>query len=51
MKRGNQSSSLVCKKKVVSPVWDHFGLQTDSEGKVIEEEAEVAVCKKCHNRV
>ena len=51
MERGNQSSSLVSKKKVVSPVWDHFGLQADSEGKVIEEEAEVAVCRKCHNHV
>ena len=44
MERGNQS-------KVVSPVWDHFGLQADSKGKVIEEEAEVAVCRKCHNHV
>ena len=33
---------IVPNKRVVSPVWDYFGLHVDNEGKVINEG--VAIC-------
>ena len=29
--------AIVLKKRVVSPVWDYFGLRADNEGKVIDD--------------
>ena len=37
---------LLFQKKVVSPVWDHFGQRVDSEGKVLD--SDTAVCRRCH---
>ena len=38
-----EETALVPKKKVVSPVWDHFGQRVDSEGRVID--SDIAVCR------
>ena len=42
-------SRIVPKKRVVSPVWDYFGLRVDDEGKVIDDG--VAVCQRCNSNV
>ena len=41
--------AIVPKKRVVSPVWDYFGLCADNEGKVIDDG--VAVCRRCNTNV
>ena len=43
------SSRIVPKKRVVSPVWDYFGLRVDDEGKVIDDG--VTVCRRCNSNV
>ena len=43
------SSCIVPKKRVVSPVWDYFGLRADDEGKVIDDG--VTVCWRCNSNV
>ena len=43
------SYTIVPKRRVVSPVWDYFGLRADNEGKVIDEG--VAVCRRCSSNV
>ena len=45
----DSSCTIVPKKKVVSPVWDYFGLRADSEGKIIDDG--VAVCRQCNGNV
>ena len=42
----SEETAIVPKKKVVSPVWDHFGQRVDSEGKVLD--SDTAVCHRCH---
>jgi len=44
-----EESQIVPKKKVVSPVWDYFGLRVNGEGKIVDEG--VAVCRQCNNNV
>ena len=41
--------TIVSKKKVVSPVWDYFGLRVDGEGKVIDNG--MVVCCRCNSNV
>ena len=45
----SEETAIVPKKKVVSPVWDHFGQRVDSEGKVLD--SDTAVCRRCHCNV
>ena len=45
----DSSCTIVPKKKVVSPVWDYFGLCADSEGKIIDDG--VTVCRQCNGNV
>ena len=45
----DSSCTIVPKKKVVSPVWDYFGLHADSEGKIIDDG--VAVCRQGNGNV
>ena len=45
----DSSCTIVPKKKVVSPVWDYFGLRADSKGKIIDDG--VAVCRQCNGNV
>ena len=43
------SCTIVSKKRVVSPVWDYFGLRADNEGKVMDDG--VAFCRRCNSNV
>ena len=43
-----QETNIVSKRKVVSPVWDHFGQHVDSEGKVLDSDTAVC-CRYCSN--
>ena len=45
----DSSCTIVPKKKVVSPVWDYFGLCAGSEGKIIDDG--VTVCRQCNGNV
>jgi len=44
-----EESQIVPKKKVVSPVWDYFGLEVNGEGKIVDKG--VAVCHQCNSNV
>ena len=48
IKMAESLSTIVPKKKVVSPVWDYFGLRADNEGRIIDDS--VAVCQ-CNGNV
>ena len=48
-KMADLSCTIVSKKRVVSPVWDYFGLRADNEGKVMDDG--VAVCRRCNSNV